>query len=252
MSDALVAAIVVEPGPVDVAASVATVDFADEVIAVCGDAERAQAYRSAGALVASPAPGACPAAPTPAGLPDDVLVAAAGGWLLVVSSAERVSHGLRAELLEATASRRGADALAMPVTRHLLGRYLRHGGWRTREPRCLRVTAGGRVNSVSGHASGTVDLEHPLVHLGPRRLAGCVERLEQRTRPHAGVAEGASRDAHAAAIAGRILRRLVVEQGFRDGARGLIAAVLDGVEPFVARARAWDAARREGDSRGTG
>jgi hypothetical protein len=228
---------------------------ADDVVVVCGDEDAARRWKEAGVEVLA---GTVTEAAV-AALPPRVLERAAGGWLLVLQDDELMSTELRREVGERLRNAApGVAALTVTVTRHVLGRYLRHGGWRTREARLFRVplappgSLGAALEEACTRPGAVESLRGVLVSLGERTLDGLVDRLDRR----------ADRTAAAAAAwsPGRLLvesgrecaRRLVIEQGCRDGVRGLIAAVFSAVEPFVALAKRRDPGRAPAGSGGSG
>ena len=249
----LVVAVVAVGSPKDAAACLTNVRFADEVVALCADAAAEGAFRHAGApTVLEPSITVDTLAGPRCTLPAALCEGAAGKWVLVLTSDERVSVEFQRELSERIPRLPPeVTAVAVPLRRHIVGTYLEHGGWNALEPRLFRVGPDTDPSTLvlgAEDARGLPELETPIVQLGDRSLSDAVRSLNVATDVRAQRAQ--RHDTRfcpgrlLATVARVFLSRFVARRGFRDGVPGLVASVFSAAEGFVVAAKQFE--RREG------
>jgi glycosyltransferase involved in cell wall biosynthesis len=184
---------------------------------------------------------------------------AAGPWILSVDADERLSDGLRDEVL-AVLARPEPDAVAyaLPFIHCFFGRYLKHGGFRGPIVRLFRK---GRVRYPEdrAHSTPVVDgrvgsLRSPVIHFNHPRIADFVRKMDLYTSQDAFLSalhgHGGLRD-RPAVLPGRwrlfrdplgvFWNRFVRHAGFLDGPHGLVACTLLAAYRFVELAKLWEA-----------
>ena len=173
---------------------------------------------------------------------------AAGPWILVLEPGERLTAKLREEIvgiLETPAAPAPA-AYSIPFAPYFFGKYLRHGGFRSRsvrlfrKERLVRPLDGGPEPRVDGEVgelrSLAVRFQHP-------RIRDFVSWMNASTSESASIAAagGRARRGLIAPALAVFWSRFVMRAGFRDGTHGLVAAALMAAHALVERAKAWEA-----------
>lgn len=180
-----------------------------------------------------------------------------GEWILRMDCDERPSEGLKARLRQVAAEDRYAG-VRFARRYYYFGDWLRHGGWfRSEQLGFFRADAWDRSWPTAIHQHVPVRgevLELPAVedlsmaHLEYDDVAQFVTRAllsyaraDGQARARAG--GPGRRPSLFARPARRSLGRYVVRGGYRDGARGAVAAALLGAYEVCAEAFAWEAGR---------
>jgi glycosyltransferase involved in cell wall biosynthesis len=183
---------------------------------------------------------------------------AAGPWILSVDADERLTDGLREEVLGVLAGpEREEAAFALPFIHYFFGRYLRHGGFRGPIVRLFRKDR-LRYPEDRAHSTPVVDgpvgtLRNPVIHFNHPRIADFLRKMDLYTSQDAFLAalhgHGGLRD-RPAVLPGRwrLLRdplavfwdRFVRHAGFLDGPHGLVACALLAGYRFVELAKLWE------------
>ncbi|TET38196.1 MAG: glycosyltransferase family 2 protein [Planctomycetota bacterium] len=169
-------------------------------------------------------------------------------WVLIVDSDERVTPGLREEILSTLASPRH-DGYHIRRVNHFLGRRIRHCGWQ--RDRVLRLfrTSRGRYENKAVHAevqlNGTAGrLKEPLIHYPYRTLSQSFEKMSRYTtwaaQDLAGAGVKPTRLKMLAKPAARFFRQYVLEGGYLDGVPGLILSTFSAVGVFAKYAKLWE------------
>jgi glycosyltransferase involved in cell wall biosynthesis len=161
-------------------------------------------------------------------------------WVLSIDADERVPEALRGEILAAVRSRQFA-AYRLNRLSMFLGKFMRHGGWFPDPVLRLARREACRFSDAIVHealvAEGPVgSLREPLVHLSYRSIDDVLRKLRQYALASAEVRRRRGRRggllsalAHAFLI---FLRVYVLQAGFLDGGRGLVAAIYRAEETF--------------------
>lgn len=167
-------------------------------------------------------------------------------WILSLDADERVSPGLKEEILALGEGEPACDGFSIPRQVFYLGRWIRHSGWYP--DRKVRLFRAGRARWEGDYVHET------LVFSGPSaRLAGPIHHFT-----YAGIADHVARinrfsDLGAQKLyakgkkcrlihlvgwpAGRFIRSYVLKLGFLDGFPGFVIAVLNGYSVFIRYAK---------------
>ncbi len=184
------------------------------------------------------------------------------GWVLVLDPDELVPESL-ARRLRVVADSGEADVVFMSWRNFLLGSEIRHTGWGMHPDRHARFFRKGalefkdQVHSVPATAPGSRVLvfdaveDLAVVHLNYTDTSSFLRKLDRYTTAEAQEAGGrapASGRRAAVQACGEVWRRYVTYRGFRDGWRGAVLSVLQGVYVVVAWAKAKELAETGGEA----
>jgi (heptosyl)LPS beta-1,4-glucosyltransferase len=185
---------------------------------------------------------------------------ATADWILIVDADERVTDGLREEIIR---SIEGVpdDVAGFEIPRRnvFYGRWIQGGGlYPDRQLRLFRRQA-GRYDDVLLHehlaVKGRIDrLTAPLDHYSMPTIKDHVRKMMRYTT--LGTQEKLKTRSKVTAldIAGShlvtIVKTYIFRKGYRDGIHGVIVALFAGLHTFVKYAKAWESLRgktREGN-----
>lgn len=165
---------------------------------------------------------------------------ATGDWILSIDADERVTPGLRDEIMSAITSAetagdtRAADAYRIPRRSRLAGRWVRHSGWTPDYVVRLFRRGTARFSDNLVHESvvttGPVGtFRNPLLHLTADRLEEVLEKVNRYSTAGAAMLHARGRRGSVATALLRGLwaffRTYLLQLGFLDGSRGLMIAV---------------------------
>ena len=179
---------------------------------------------------------------------------ASGEWILSLDADERVSEGLRAEIV-ALLQRprpRGAAAYAIPRRNYLWGRWLRYGGLYPDYQIRLFKRGTGSFSARRVHESVRVNgrverLQHPLEHYSYQGMSDIVQRLDRYSALAALDRRDQGQSFRLTALilhpAARFLRNYILKKGFMDGMPGLVMAVSYAYSVFVREVKLWEVVR---------
>lgn len=232
----------------EIAACVASVSWAREVIVVENDSHDAtvERARAAGAMVFSHPFVSIGAQRNAA------LARAAEPWIVVLDADERATpafgRALAALVGAPSAANRAAPAAYRVRRRNFFfGREILHGGWeRDRPVRVFRATLRYDERPVHEHVivgEPVGEFGEPLLHTPYASLDEYFEKLQRYSR---GWAEQHFARGRRASVSDLLLRpwarvasMLVVRGGWRDGVSGVVLAVLAGVSVAAKYAQLW-------------
>lgn len=172
-------------------------------------------------------------------------------WLLSLDADERVSDGLRAEILATLAGPSGDTGFRIPRRNVFQGRWMRHGGLYPDYQLRLFRRGRGRFVEAAVHESVELDgpagrLREPLIHESYRGIADFVARANRYSDLAAEGLAALGRGGGAADLllrpAWRFATMYLLRGGFLDGWRGLILAVLYAQYVFLRAAKARERA----------
>jgi glycosyltransferase involved in cell wall biosynthesis len=180
---------------------------------------------------------------------------ASQNWVLVLDADERASPALGAAVRRCVAATGAPEAFRVPRENVFFGRVIRHGGWDASSDRPVRLFRRSlRYDERPVHehviTHGPVGLlDQPLRHEPYASLDEYFEKLTRYSRDWA-------RQRHAAGRRGRIWMVLLkpparfvstylVRGGWRDGAHGVVLAVLASVSVAAKYAHLWAMGRGE-------
>jgi glycosyltransferase involved in cell wall biosynthesis len=167
---------------------------------------------------------------------DAALRLAEGEWVLFVDADERVTPGLRDEILRTLAQPSGVRGYWIPRDNLLMGRVVRHAGWfPDHQLRLLERRAAHFDPSRPVHELALVDgpvgrLREPLVHYNYVSLTEFVRKQERYSTLEADRWLATYGRPRMRAVFGQPLRefwrRFVILEGYREGRLGLVLCLL--------------------------
>jgi len=168
------------------------------------------------------------------------LEAATGEWVLSIDADERVPGELAQEI-RAAIERDDRAGYRIKRKTFFLGRYLRHGGWYPDRVLRLAKRSAARFSSDAVHerldVDGSVgDLDCDMLHMSYRTIGDVLAKQRRYALLSAQARrERGSRGGLAAALARSSLtffKHYLLQLGFLDGSRGLVAAIARAQECF--------------------
>lgn len=225
--------------------------FADERVVVldrCTDGSRAIAERHAAVIVEG-------AWPLEGDRRNAGIDACAGDWILEVDADERVRPALADEIRAAMAGADGGYFL-IPVDNYVGGRLVRHG-WgasfgttavaRLSARGCKRWSTAARVHPPMTLRGPRRRLKTPLLHYVDRDISDMLRRFDRYTTLRAldliDSGDIGTLGANLRRLAMRFHKCFVSQRGYREGAMGLMVAILAGLYPLVSHIKARTADR---------
>jgi (heptosyl)LPS beta-1,4-glucosyltransferase len=180
---------------------------------------------------------------------------ATADWILIVDADERVTDGLREEIIR---SIEGApdDVAGFEIPRRnvFYGRWIQGGGlYPDRQLRLFRRQV-GRYDDVLLHehlaVRGRIDrLTAPLDHYSMQTIKDHVRKMMRYTTLGAQEKLKTRSKVTALDIAGShlvtIVKTYIFRKGYRDGIHGVIVALFAGLHTFVKYAKAWESLREK-------
>ncbi len=167
-------------------------------------------------------------------------------WILSLDADERVSDGLRLEILAAKEGDPSCAGFAMPRLVFYLGRWIRHCGWYPdRKVRLFRKDA-ARWEGAFIHESLVISGEvrrfrNPLHHFSYRSIGDHLTRLNRFADLGAQKLYARGRKCrwyHLLILpGGRFIKSYFLKRGFLDGFAGMVVSVLNGYAIFVRYAK---------------
>jgi (heptosyl)LPS beta-1,4-glucosyltransferase len=231
----------------NIEACIASVEWAGEVIVVENDSrdDTVALATASGATVISPPF-------TTIGLArNQAIVRAKTPWILVLDADERCTPDLAQEI-QATIRQTDCNAFRVPRRNYFLGKEIRHGGWgagKDKPIRLFRRDLRYNANHVHEHIDvpdwATIgELKNSLLHYTYTSLDQYFEKFVRYSRWWAQQNYARGRRGTAAAILFRPPAKFVsmylLNEGFRDGARGLVLASLAAASVMAKYARLWE------------
>ncbi|HSB51043.1 MAG TPA: glycosyltransferase family 2 protein [Dissulfurispiraceae bacterium] len=172
-----------------------------------------------------------------------------GEWVLILDADERVTPGLKSEMVEGIAASR-FSGFYLPRRNYFLGTWIRYSGWWPDYTlRLFRKTV-SRVEPREVHEKVAVMgpvgyLREPLEHYSYRSLSEYIGKMEIYS---ALAAKELCTRRPTSLIRSMVLnpplvflKMFLLRQGFRDGTHGFLLAVLYGSYTFLKYAKAWEA-----------
>jgi glycosyltransferase involved in cell wall biosynthesis len=173
-------------------------------------------------------------------------------WILVIDADERATPDVSHAVREVVTAPGDTTAWRLPRRNHFLGREIRHGGWeRDRPVRLFRRDLRYDERPVHEHVivHGRVGVLTAAVdHTPYATLAEYFEKLHRYSRWWADQQLERGRRASLIDLTLRPVARFVtmslVRQGWRDGAHGVVVAVLGAMSVAAKYAQLWALQRR--------
>lgn len=170
-------------------------------------------------------------------------------WVLLVDADERVTPGLRDEVLELLRRGPDRDGYWIPRANHFLGKRIRHCGWGS--DKVIRLFRRDRARYQDREVHAEIDLpgalpvlRHPLEHHSFRSFGQYWRKLQLYSEWGAAQLYKEGRRAGFLEIFGRpvtrFLKMYVVRGGFLDGLHGLVLSWLGAFTVYLKYARLWE------------
>lgn len=180
------------------------------------------------------------------------LGAATGEWILEIDCDERISSELATEILAIRNSQ--PCAFVAPIANYIGERYVKFGWLRTLGvlQRQTLTYQGLKHYHENKEIHPTYDLKaeikflkNPITHLVDENVADLIARFNRYTtwRANDMLAKGKIKGGFLKSIADvkfRFFKSFVIKKGFREGALGLLIAVLSGLYPLVSYLKALE------------
>ncbi len=180
---------------------------------------------------------------------------AAHEWVLLVDSDERVTPGLRDEILAVLSGDPRHDGYWVRRANHFLGRRIRRCGWGT--DRVIRLFRRDVARYQDREVHAEIDLpgplpvlEHPLEHHSFRSFGQYFRKLQLYSEWGAARLHKEGRRAGPVSIllrpVLRFLKMYVVRLGVLEGVHGLVLSLLGAFTVYLKYARLWEMSLRGG------
>lgn len=179
-------------------------------------------------------------------------------WVLCLDADERLTEPARQEVQFALAGAEpAAVGFSFPRKTWYLGRWILHGGWYPDRKLRLFRRSQGRWGGVNPHDHVEIDgvereFEGEILHYSYDDLSDHLRQIDLFT-------DIAAREKRAAGVGHPVLRMLfhapwkflkmyLLQQGFRDGVAGFVAASLGAYYVFLKYAKLWELQRAEAEA----
>ncbi len=174
---------------------------------------------------------------------------AANEWVLLVDADERVTSGLREEILGLLRDGPAADAYWIRRSNHFLGRRIRHCGWGGDTVirffrRDVARYQDRRVHAEIELSGALPTLTHPIEHHTFRSFGQYWRKLELYSEWGAAQMYAEGKRAGAMKVflrpLGRFIRMYFLRLGFLDRAHGLVLSMFGAFTVYLKYARLWE------------
>jgi glycosyltransferase involved in cell wall biosynthesis len=170
-------------------------------------------------------------------------------WILLVDADERVTPGLRAEILELLQAGPENDGYWVRRANHFLGRRMRHCGWES--DTVIRLFRRDVARYLDRKVHAEIDLpgplptlRHPLEHHTLRSFRQYWRKLQMYSEWGALQMHAEGRRAGALQLFGRPIARFVkmyvLRLGFLEGMHGLALSMFGAFSVYLKYARLWE------------
>ncbi|HEU4402484.1 MAG TPA: glycosyltransferase family 2 protein [Candidatus Polarisedimenticolia bacterium] len=170
-------------------------------------------------------------------------------WVLLVDADERVTPGLRDEILALLRDPPSHDGFWILRANHFLGRRMKHCGWESDKVIRLFRRDVARYQDREVHAEIDLPgplplLKHPLEHHSFRSFGQYFRKLQIYSEWGANQLYKEGRRAGMVEILGRpvirFLKMYLLRLGFLDGPHGLVLSMLGAFTVYLKYARLWE------------
>lgn len=167
-------------------------------------------------------------------------------WVLNIDADERVSPELAQEIQSLLAGTPQADGYYMPRKTFYLGDWINHCGWSPdHKLRLFRKSCGqwvGRELHEKIAVQGSVAyLRQPLEHYSYENISDHLRRIDRYTTLSAAQKHGTPGSAGIfLRTVGTFFKKYLLQQGFRDGTRGMIVCLLAAFYEALKYAKLWE------------
>jgi glycosyltransferase involved in cell wall biosynthesis len=170
---------------------------------------------------------------------------AEGPWILILDADERVTPGLKAEILE-NISATDCSGFYMPRENYFIGRWIKHSGWWPDNTLRLFKKDKGHLEPREVHEKVVIEgktgyLKNPLKHYTYRSVSDFTKRMENYSTLAAREIKKSSGSAGLLSLTikplATFIKMYLLRRGFLDGSRGLMLAVLYSYYTFLKYAK---------------
>ncbi len=176
-------------------------------------------------------------------------------WVLLVDSDERVTPGLRDEILALLGSEPRHDGYWIRRANHFLGRHMRRCGWGT--DKVIRLFRRDVALYQDREVHAEIDLPgplpvllHPLEHHSFRSFGQYFRKLQLYSEWGAAQLYKEGRRSGSAQVAlrplARFLKMYFIRLGILEGTHGLVLSMLGAFTVYLKYARLWEMGLKDG------
>ena len=167
-------------------------------------------------------------------------------WVLNIDADERVSEGLAEEIRQALSVTPQYAGYFMPRKTYYLGDWINHCGWYPDYKLRLFYKHAGKwvgkaLHEKFGVQGATAYFQHDLDHYSYENISDHIQKMNNFTSIAAAHKHG---HVNGAGILLRtfftFLKKYILQQGFRDGTRGIIVSLLSAFSVTLKYAKLWE------------
>ena len=172
---------------------------------------------------------------------------AEGPWVLILDADERVTPGLKAEIIE-NVDNTDCSGFYMPRENYFIGKWIRHSGWWPDNTLRLFKKEKGHLEPREVHEKVVVEgktgyLKNPLKHFTYRSVPDFLERTGRYSALAAREIRKKSGRAGPLSLTLRplatFIKMYILRLGILDGKRGIMLALLYSHYTFLKYAKTW-------------
>ena len=175
---------------------------------------------------------------------------ASNEWILNLDADEIITPELREEIISAISKSNSVDGYCIPRKNMILGKWIAHTGWYPDYQ--LRLFKKGKGKFAERHVHEKIDLngttenlKNPMIHKSYNSLDQFLQKMMSNytiSEAENLIAKGYEPKLIDSLLfpSGEFLKRFFLEEGYKDGAHGLILSLLMAFYHLVVFARVWE------------
>jgi glycosyltransferase involved in cell wall biosynthesis len=174
-------------------------------------------------------------------------------WVCIVASDEVITESLANEIRAAVASGDAIVGYCVPRLTYYMEKPIWHSGWYPDYTLRVFLKAKGRVVPVTVHEHAEVDgktgyLKQHILHYSYPTIGEHITKIARYSELLAEQMHDRGRKARLYQLVtypmGGLLKKYILQQGFRDGGAGLVIAAMHSYYVFLKYARLWELQQR--------